>query len=656
MKKNLLLVMLSVIALSVGGCWWDNCSPSSGGFTVRTVDKVWPNCSASGNGCGTPTLLPTTTPRWNVQVSGEQNCDFSQCGPDYYLGSTGSVYGFGLQSWNQSPVFTDQNGKAYIANGRVNAQWTGNVLNWPPDPHCLNFSTTGTFNIYASTPTMQFACLDSDVGIVGPIPNFVLSGSSQSTITMSNPNLTLTTSSGMPGLWVYNHNGMSIAEDTALSTSSCPDFGVQPLPPVNQPQFVSSSVSPNGTSATFPFPTLHDGSALPPGFYTFNLWNQSSPGKYADVGMGMFSVGSNDKTHTTPYGVDSADITVWGQSCYYDDTQGYVCYPYGPGTTPAYLITLSSTGQVNFSQNDTAVINVGSQPTAIKGYRSTTVCITTDPYGGNQCTQEPPNAIVTNFGSNTVSILDLVNNAVLNTISVGTQPIAVALNNPNPASATKAYVANYGSSSVSEIDLSANTQSRVAGVGARPEALALDPNGSALWVGGLNYIYKISLSNLSVIQSFSVSGQVTSLAISGGQNSLVYTTVSTSGGSTNFQAQQASLSNFAVQGTYAQYTMSSSSYYAEAITSGGPAPGAPGWLMSANALVSANYGNSIVVVGTPTGFAVLDLIRQITLFQGSTPTAVRGIASDPAQGVAYLTAPDSNSLITVPLPAYSGAP
>jgi hypothetical protein len=175
-------------------------------------------------------------------------------------------------------------------------------------------------------------------------------------------------------------------------------------------------------------------------------------------------------------------------------------------------------------------------------------------------------------------------------------------------------------------------------------------------VGGLNYIYKISLSNLSVIQSFSVSGQVTSLAISGGQNSLVYTTVSTSGGSTNFQAQQASLSNFAVQGTYAQYTMSSSSYYAEAITSGGPAPGAPGWLMSANALVSANYGNSIVVVGTPTGFAVLDLIRQITLFQGSTPTAVRGIASDPAQGVAYLTAPDSNSLITVPLPAYSGAP
>jgi len=242
--------------------------------------------------------------------------------------------------------------------------------------------------------------------------------------------------------------------------------------------------------------------------------------------------------------------------------------------------------------------------------------------------------------------VDITNSAVIQTISVGTQPVTVVLN----SNQTKAYVANYGGATLSEIDLNTNTQTRVASVGAQPAALAMDPGGTALWVGGQNYISKLDLNSLSAIQSISVSGQVTSVAVSGGQNSLVYTTMASSGGSTTFQAQQAAISSGVVQGTYAQYTMSSSSYYAEAITTGAPAPGTPGWLMSSGALVSANYGNGAAVVGTPTGFAVLDLVAKTQIMQGNTPSAVRGIATNPSQGIVYLAAPDSNSLITMPLP------
>jgi YVTN family beta-propeller protein len=293
------------------------------------------------------------------------------------------------------------------------------------------------------------------------------------------------------------------------------------------------------------------------------------------------------------------------------------------------------------------VISVGTQPTAIKAYGSGHVYTVLDNYGGYSDAQQPSDAIVSNWGSNAVSILDLLNSVVISTIPVGTEPAAVILN----SNQSKAYVANYGSSSVSEVDLGKLVQSRVAAIGPSPAALAMDPGGTAVWVGGLNYISKVDIASFSVVQTFSVSGQVSSLAASAGQNSLVYTTVATAGSSTTFQAQQAAMSNGAVQGTYAQYTMSSSSLYAAARMSGAPAPGTPGWLMSSGALVSANYGNGAAVVGTPTGFALLDLVAKTQIMQGTTSGPVRGIATNPSQGIAYVTVPDSNSLITVPLPA-----
>jgi hypothetical protein len=52
---------------------------------------------------------------------------------------------------------------------------------------------------------------------------------------------------------------------------------------------------------------------------------------------------------------------------------------------------------------------------------------------------------------------------------------------------------------------------------------------------------------------------------------------------------------------------------------------------------------------TPTGFVVYDLEGHTQLMVGTTPTPVRGIASDPLSMSSYFTVPDSNEYIAVPL-------
>lgn len=570
-------------ALLLGGCPWDQPqSPSLGGFFVFTEDN---------NGL-------FNVPHPGAFVNGSWRQDLP-----------GTVHG---QTLNFDAT-TDGNGMYHVLDGRIPAVWDAGVI-W--NVPCGNSAATAIFNVTPENPNIEWVC---EPTVITSSPQFSIFGQSPSTITIGSSGLS--SAYGLPQLNVYD---------------STPNLVSQSL---------ATSVSPDGTAATFAFPKItSSGASLPSGVYGFNLWNKNSSGTYLDQGVNFLSVGTNDTSKLTPYGVDGADVTIWtwwctpgtgGQRCAGSSSSSTV-------TTPEPIVTLSSTNQAIYNGQTYATSN---QPVAVKLYGSATVWLSSTPTF-KQTRKGPSNAIVANFGSASVTILNLVSNAVTTTIAVGAQPSAVTIK----ADATKAYVANYGSASISEIDLTSNTQSRVASVGVQPAALAMDPGGTALWVGGSNYISELDLASFSVIQTFSVSGQVTSLAVSAGQNSLVYTTVATAGGSTTFQAQQAAVANAAIQGTYAQYTMSSSTSYAQAVTSGGPAPGAPGWLASSGALVSANYGNGLAVVGTPTGFALLDLVHRTTVMQGNTPSAVHGIATSPAQGIVYITAPDSNSFMTVPLP------
>jgi hypothetical protein len=64
--------------------------------------------------------------------------------------------------------------------------------------------------------------------------------------------------------------------------------------------------------------------------------------------------------------------------------------------------------------------------------------------------------------------------------------------------------------------------------------------------------------------------------------------------------------------------------------------------------IEVNLGNGLSA--TPTGFAVTDLNTHTILMQIATPAPVTGIAVDTSLQIAYVTVPDANELLTVPLP------
>src|ERR1700738_4282121 len=466
------LGILVTAVLTMSGCF-DNTGPNFGGFFAITED------------CGPDEFgIPFCVPHPNVLVNGNYVRDLDST-------ATGTVQAFPSQGLGY--VTTDITGHYFVQYGRFPAVWNSGIKwNVPCGPSGATMAV-GSFNVPRETPYIGWACGPGPPPPppqVVPTPQFSLVGSTPATITI--PGTGLSTQYGIPQLYVYIYN----------STSNTPTL---------VSQSAATAVSSDGTSATFNFPTASNGSALSYGVYKYGLWNQTASGALQNTGRNFFSLGSNSSM-TTPFGVDAVDMTLSGQDCYlYDPSDPNSVYcdaPYGPTTSPSYNITLSSLGQANTIGGN---ISVGQQPTAVKSYA--TVTFTNNfGYGGYQTITQPSRAIVTNFGSNTASILDLVNGRVVTTIALGTQPLSVVLN----SSQSTAYAANYGSSTVSEIDLNSNTQTRVTNVGALPEALAMDPSGTALWVGGQNYISKLDLNSLSAIQSFSVSGQVTLLAGWGG--------------------------------------------------------------------------------------------------------------------------------------------
>ena len=182
-----------------------------------------------------------------------------------------------------------------------------------------------------------------------------------------------------------------------------------------------------------------------------------------------------------PFGVDVADYTTIVVNC---GNPGGQCITTNT-IAPLPLVTLRSSSQLFYNG---LTIAVGAQPAAVKAYHYVTTG--SGGRGGGRGAKYPTNAVVTNYGSNTVCIVDLVHGSLVQTISVGTEPTAIVLKSDE----TKAYVANFGSANISEIDLTANTQTRIMAVGGQPAALSMDASGTALWVGGINFISKLDQS------------------------------------------------------------------------------------------------------------------------------------------------------------------
>ncbi len=92
-------------------------------------------------------------------------------------------------------------------------------------------------------------------------------------------------------------------------------------------------------------------------------------------------------------------------------------------------------------------------------------------------------AYVGNWGSGTVSVIDIATNTVTATVNnVGWQPWGVAV---NPAG-TKVYVANTGGGTVSVIDTATNTVTATVPVGSYPYGVAVNPDGTKVYVANGN--------------------------------------------------------------------------------------------------------------------------------------------------------------------------
>jgi DNA-binding beta-propeller fold protein YncE len=430
------------------------------------------------------------------------------------------------------------------------------------------------------------------------------------------------------------------------TASGMPQFNLYSLKKGQLTQLTATSVSGTG-AATFSFPKNSNGTSLGTGIYSYVVSNKTSGG-ISPFASGLLSIGSIDTSHQTPMGIDAATQTTNSQTCQPINQYGTIGCTSSSSTNIIPVYTLETPGQVCGS----ACVTVGGQPVQVKVFASASKTYggMTNGIGGTATVTGPGLVAAANYTNNAVNIVNVFNDlaGLVATVNVGLQPTSLILNSSN----TKAYVANFGSASISEVSLtSPYTQTRVANVGSSPAALVMDPSGNSIWVGGSNYISQIDLTSFAVSSTIAVTGQVTALGISSGQNQFIYSTVTNSGANANFAVSHAQFVTGANARADYQFSISSSSplarSYALAVTD---ASSPPGWVSAGGVLVSAAYGNRYVVNGTPTGFLVMDLQSGLQMLQAATASPVRGIATDPAQGTVFLTAPDSNSLITLPLP------
>lgn len=117
---------------------------------------------------------------------------------------------------------------------------------------------------------------------------------------------------------------------------------------------------------------------------------------------------------------------------------------------------------------------------------------------------------VNNYGSNSVSVINTVTDAVTATISVGTSPYM------SVSAGTKLYVVNYGSSNVSVIDTTTNTVSTTVAVGSNPYWATL--------VGTKLYVSNYGGGTVSVIDT---STDTVSTTIAGVSTAYVSTAIGT---------------------------------------------------------------------------------------------------------------------------------
>ena len=132
---------------------------------------------------------------------------------------------------------------------------------------------------------------------------------------------------------------------------------------------------------------------------------------------------------------------------------------------------------------------------------------------------------VANSNSNTISVVDAVQNSVINTINVEQNPCYVAF----APDGSQAFVANETSNTLSVIDRITQGVTSISSHGTFPNAMVFEPNGTSLYVVNENdgVIASIDPTTLTSTWEFSSGGNPLGLAITPDGTQLCFTNTST---------------------------------------------------------------------------------------------------------------------------------
>lgn len=609
---------ITVCSLSFCGC---KPNPNQG-FYVGTFEKLQnPN---------NPSDIGPSLPLVGTDVTG-------QCEPGSFRGcDTGGLSAGGSNtSYSGSTSHAVNNpsllGYYYASNAVAPAYWDHevwlpSVCNYPLPPAYYIGSrvfpqaqngfevdhlwtpNTGIEYQQDTIEAVEWDCLIAP-GVIPPAsPDFAFAGNIPATVTLPTTD-SFATQSGMPQMYVFaGENGSS-----ALYTLT-----------------TATSVSSDGSSATFPLP-----GSLPQGAYGFETVNQNPDGSVSPNSFNYFAAAGSQTVSGNPFGVAAGGIYT------------------GSAYRPIPIVSLYSQGQVLIGNT---TVTVGSNPTAVAVYPA--------PPEGTYSSSTSQRAVVANSGDNTISILDILNDYVLSTITVGNHPVALAVSSDGSA----VYVANYADGTVSRVNLTTYTHGIVA-VGGHPTSVALTAAGT-LWVGGAGFLTEVNAQTMTVTATQTTNKTIVALGYSDAENELIATSADTYGNVFIDEVAPATVQTGTQFTPMASHTVSTLGSYQDPSTGAtvqgytatlatqpirfprGPMhisplqPGAPplvvqdGW-----AVVSA----------TPTGFTITDASGHQVLVSETTPSPVTGIAVDTNLNAAYLVMPDSNTLLTVPLPGVSGS-
>ena len=496
----------------------------------------------------------------------------------------------------------------------------------------------------SSTPTAPYTCVYGPSNGVIPYlslatPQVALDTAMPTTLQLRG-DLTIASPVSSTSLSVYNTSLASVATAPAMS------------------------IAPDGSSALFPYPT-NGNSSLPPGGYVGVITAAPPGGSPSFYGAQPFFIAHNDTSYLSAFGVDAAmpvgESVVTCTAAYYAGRcagQRICQHTISGGGSPYPIVTLLTQSSVAIGSSSTT-IQVGSDPTVILGYNNKQYASSSNYTCGSTTvdTTGTQSALVVNTGSNSVSLLSIGNqNTPSGTVPVGQAPVAAAITTDN----THAYIANYGSGTVSEIDLANVLVSRTIGVMPQPASLVLDTNGN-LWIGGQGYLDEVNLASWTVVSSTAVDGTINGLSLASNGGALVESILQN--GDLSARNPGGTLTAEIAFGTssgLSYATTSTMTIGTGAITAGtlaadnsvyAASPMAsylafPAEVAAASMPISYTSGD-MVAVASGTNYQVSQLSTGTVFLAGTMPYTIRGIAMN--DGMVFITMPESNSVVSIPI-------